>query len=184
LFKVALKELEKAINSEEFKRRVLNFSYINEYGLKINGFKECHTAQHGLLSNQQFYDLIMSGYDSFNRRADGDLDIDVSLYLKKYSSTVGYTYPNTFATWINTKFWRGQTHAHVIAQMASNPGHEYIHNMGLGHDHKNNPTREFTGPYGIGNIIYDIVLENNKQVQMKKVCSGFWWWRSCHWEKQ
>lgn len=147
MYKRALGLLERAVNSQEFKNRVLNYNYVNN-GVLINSFKNNQSK-----TNQQVYDLIMSGYDKYNKTKDGDIDISVELYFNRWSGVLGYTYPSTIKTWVNTKFWIDES---VIA---GNCLHEYCHNVGFDHAFKYNPTRKHSIPYALGFIASDIVKE-------------------------
>lgn len=151
-YKKAMKLLEKAVNSEEFKQRVLNFNY-NDNGVIINNFKGAYHHETGkLMSNQEVYDLIMSGYDIYTKEKDGDIDIESTLYSKRWSSAMGFTYPSTIRTWMNTYI------VQEIPTIAGNQGHESLgHNLGFTHSYKWNPTRQFSQPYAIGYIIASIV---------------------------
>lgn len=144
------KKLMIAINSEEFKQRVLNYSY-EDRGQKINNFKSPETEGKSM-NRREIYEYIMSGRDKFNKEADKDIDIKISLYHKRWSSAIGYTYPNTWKTWINFKFFKNFSDADV----AGNIIHEYMHNLGFDHDFNWNSTRKHTVPYAIGTIIREI----------------------------
>lgn len=71
------------------------------------------------------YERIMSGGDRYGSE-DCDIDIDITLFNKRWSKVVGYTYPGTMRTWFNRKFWRND------AFVAGNIIHEYCHNAGFG----------------------------------------------------
>lgn len=179
LYKTAIIRLEEAMNSKEFEDKVKKFKYTKPDGEIVSHFKE-----NGMLNNEAIYSLIMSGKDKFNRDADYDIDLSVTLYNKRFTSAIGYTYPNTFKTWVNTKFWNKPSFKHVVAGISGNIAHEGMHNFGFSHAYKNNPTRAFTVPYAVGNIVYDLVLENMKDVKFKRKCTGFWRWKKCKWVQE
>jgi hypothetical protein len=179
----ALDKLILAINSEEFKQRVINYQYTNN-GEVINNFK-LPEVDSKFMTRQEIYDLIMSGKDKFNTEADGDIDIKIELYNKRFSSAVGYTYPNTFKTWVNYKFFSNFSEADV----AGNIAHEYMHNLGFDHAFNSNPTRKYTVPYAIGTIIRDIIEgKEDNQKEYELVCRKVWWklWlgSKCYWVKK
>jgi hypothetical protein len=74
----------------------------------------------------EVYDLIMSGKDMYGN-ADGDLDIDITLYHRRWSRVVGYTFKGSLRTFFNRKFWRND------AYVAGNILHEACHNCGFDH---------------------------------------------------
>ena len=182
-YRRACEKLIVAINSEEFKQRVLNYQYMVN-GEIVNNFK-LPEVNEKYLSKQEVYDLIMSGKDKFNEEADGDIDIKVELYNKRFSSAIGYTYPSTWKTWINYKFFRNFSDADV----AGNIVHEYMHNLGFTHAFNSNATRQHTVPYAIGTIIRDIIEgKEDTQEDYVLVCRRVWYklWlgKRCSWVKK
>jgi len=150
----AMKLLEITLNSEEFKEEVLSYSYYKY--VKVGWFKKKKVLVEGFKSNngktnQQIYDTIMSGKDKFNKEEDEDIDIFITMFYKNNSS-LGYTYKNTFKTWINRKFYSNFKESNIVG----NVSHESTHNMGFGHDSRSNSTRKHTVPYAIGYIARNI----------------------------
>jgi len=162
-----------AINSDEFEYAVKNYKFIDPYigkirnGFHENSYKYVKVTEDGFfphvnlkityLNRAQIYNLIMSGWDKYDQKHDGDMDIEATIFYKRWSSSVGYTYSDQRGTWINTKFWTG-TELEIIARIAANIVHEYMHNLGFGHDRKWNPLRDFTVPYAIGTIVHNMIL--------------------------
>jgi hypothetical protein len=179
----SLDKLMNSINSEEFKHRVKNYSFM-EGGQIVNNFKSPEVSGK-YMTREEIYEYIMSGRDKFNDEEDGDIDIKIELYNNRFSSAVGYTYPNTWKTWINLKFFGYFSDAEVAANII----HEYMHNLGFDHPFRETPTRRHTVPYAIGNIIKDI-LEGKEDTQDNYVlvCSRSWtklWLgKTCHWVKK
>lgn len=138
----ALKRLKLVINSVEFKERVLNHTYSGEKTFVENNG----------LSNEEIYYKIMDGAEDLLPEVDQEMDLDITMYYK-YSSTVGYTYPNTTRIWVNSRFFNGYSYG----QVAANATHEWTHKLGFGHSYYNNSSRPYTVPYGIGSIISDLV---------------------------
>lgn len=170
LYRKALQAAVVAVNSDQFKYSVLDFSYTDSNGLKFDNFKRNHSypwmqfsqqdeTVNDNLSNQDIYDVLMSGWDMYSKEKDGDIDVETALYRNRFSSTVGYTYGNTLKTWSNTKFWIGDE-KQIIAIIAANIIHEYMHNLGFGHAVKWNTTRDYTVPYAIGNMVYHLIMES------------------------
>lgn len=163
----------KVLNSDQFKYAVLDFSYTDSNGLKYDNFKRNYSQPwmdyeyykkeiaSDSMSNQDIYDLIMSGWDQYTQEKDGDIDVSAKLYYKRFSKTKGYVNSGDPTIHTNVKFWQGKTDEEIIATIAGNVVHEYIHLMGFGHEHRNNSTRIYTVPYAIGNIVYNLVLESD-----------------------
>jgi len=185
LYELGVQNALAAINSEEFEQAVLNYQWKDEVFTQLN-FKSPHIeyidhetgkkVYRTEMSNEEIYDLIMSGWDKFHQTYDGDIDIESHLHFKRWSSAIGHTYPSTFKTWLNTKFWTG-SEKDIIALIAGNIVHEYMHNLGFGHAYKWNPTRDHSVPYAIGTIIRQIIDGSfipGERNQFKKVCSRTW----------
>jgi hypothetical protein len=138
----AIGRLKLVINSEEFKERVLSHTFKGERTFSLNLG----------LTNEEVYERIMSGVEVLNKELDYEMDVDVTMYYKG-GSTVGYTYPNTNRTWINSRFFNGYRPSQVVANVT----HEWTHKIGFGHTSNNSSSRPYTVPYGIGGIISDLV---------------------------
>lgn len=134
-FMLAMEEMEVVINSERFKQAILD----HEFDDQTNG-----------KTNLELYEHFMSGKTKFNEVADQDIDISLTLYYS-WKSVIGYTYPSTWFTWINRKFFSRFNDAEI----AGNVIHEDRHNAGYGHrsarDHD-------SVPYAFGYIVRDLML--------------------------
>jgi hypothetical protein len=138
----AVERIKIVINSTDFKERVLAHTY--------NGQKTF--VENEGLSNEEIYEKIMDGAEVLNPVVDNMMDVDVTMYYKA-TSTVGYTYPDTNRTWVNSRFFNGYT----AGQVSSNVVHEWTHKLGFGHSYYNNSSRPYTVPYGVGSIISELV---------------------------
>ena len=132
-FKKAMNELVKVINSREF--------YVRWMALEL--------VQTNGLTNKELYDLLMSGNSKFQNNNDRDIDVQITMYYS-YKRVVGYTYPSTWATWINRKFFRNFTEAEI----AANVFHEDWHNKGLGHKRASD---HMSVPYAGGHLVRDMI---------------------------
>lgn len=176
-YMTAIEIAKLVINSQPFKEKVRGFAYLHN-GVISSNFK----LNQGL-TNAQIYTLFMSGYDKFNKEKDGDLDLSVTLYRNRWSSARGYTYGNTFQTWINTYFFFGDENK-IIAGIVANIIHEACHNLGFDHAFKNNNTRKFTVPYAVGDIAYELAMDFLGVDQSEKVYKCyryFYFWKKCSW---
>jgi len=138
-FKKALNYAEEIINSSEFKMRFLQMPLVQANGK----------------SNEQIYRELMSGADKFNKESDNDIDVHITMYYS-FKRTVGYTYPSTWFTWINRKFFSSFDYADV----AGNVVHEYMHNMGYDHIRA---TDKWSVPYAVGYLVRDMIKEFIKE---------------------
>lgn len=145
--------LGEVLNSQEFKNKVLDFSYRNYTGyfwwkkwFTVNGF-----YQSGM-TNEQVYEKIMSGSESRKPEADNEADIHVVVLNKTNSRVIGYTYPMVDTQYLYLNWAKMLT----AVELASNMGHEWCHKLGFEHDFKSTRLRPYSVPYGIGNIISDI----------------------------
>lgn len=132
-FRSALSLGEKVLNSDSFKFKVLNYPFRETNGK----------------NNTQIYQMFMSGKDNFNKEVDNDLDIYITLYYSP-KKVIGYTYPSTFRTWVNRKFFKKFDAADILGNIT----HEYCHNLGFGHSIR--VGRKHTVPYAMGYIARDL----------------------------
>ncbi|MBT4791385.1 MAG: hypothetical protein HON90_07425 [Halobacteriovoraceae bacterium] len=138
----ALARLKIVINSKEFKQKVLDHQFEGQNSFEDNDG----------LTNEEIYDLIMLGSEVLQPEDDEQMDLDITLYYAS-NSTVGYTYPDTVRTWINNKFFKTYT----LGKVAGNVAHEWTHKLGFGHDFRNTANRKYSVPYGVGNIVKELV---------------------------
>ena len=169
LYKKGLDCAIAVINSPRFLQDIEGFKYRDSNRKKHLNFKRNYSTpwmqyvgreERTELSNKDIYSIIMSGWDMYSKEKDGDIDTNAKLYHKRLSSAMGYSYSHSLDTYSNTAKWRG-TEREIVAGVAGNIIHEYMHNLGFGHDYKWNPTREFTVPYAIGYIVRNLVLETD-----------------------
>lgn len=141
--------LEVIMNSEEFKNRVLNFTY--------NGKKEFH--QNNGLTNEEIYNHLMTGEELLMPNSTGVMNFDLTLYTSKnpWSKVKGYTNPDSMRIYINRKFFKLSSWTPV--DTAGNMAHEWVHKMGFGHDYRDNNDRPYSVPYAIGYIVGEMARE-------------------------
>ena len=141
--------LEYTVNSIEFKDSVYGHVYD----------RQIQFADNQGLSNKQIYDVIMSGQETLNPVLDYEWNIDLILYSKRFTKTIGYTYPNV--TWVksNLRFVRSMS----IAKLAGHIAHEHCHKLGFGHDFKLTKKRPYSVPYAIGTIVEALADEFLKE---------------------
>jgi hypothetical protein len=163
-FAEAIKKVHKEINSQEFRTRFLSLPLEQTNGM----------------TNVEIYDMLMSGRDKFNKAEDKDIDVYITMYYS-WKNVIGYTYPSTWWTWINRKFFS----RFDLGEIGGNIVHEYMHNMGFGH---RSPSDKMSVPYATGYLIRDMIKErlgDGEVVQRVRVCKRDWrflWLRKrCWW---
>lgn len=132
--KVSVDLLTTIINSLEFKIELTNADLI-----KTNG-----------LTPSEVYNLFMSGKDAYEETSDNEMDIHITLYHARSSRVIGYTYPGTRQTWINSKYFRYESYPTICSNIA----HEYAHNLNFTHRSRGYSLKSV--PYAIGIIIYEL----------------------------
>lgn len=134
--------LQKAVNSEEFKERLCKIEKFTDS--KLNGKK--------------VYEIFMQGRQLHENSDDYEMDIDLTIYHSN-NGTIGYTYPSTFRTWINRKFFL----AFTLSGVCGNISHEYCHKLGFVHSRWKWPSRKHSVPYAVGYLLEDICKKIEKK---------------------
>lgn len=133
-FSLAMKELERVVSSPAFKEAILAHNFDDQTNGK---------------TNQELYDDFMNGSDKFNQMNDRDMDVHLTMFYS-WKSTIGYTYPSTWWTWINRKFFK----RFGSDEIAMNVTHEDRHNDG--YDHRSARDHDSV-PYAFGYIVRDLI---------------------------
>jgi hypothetical protein len=137
----AFEIIKKVVGSEEFKNRVLNFTY--------QGKKQFF--ENKSLSNEQVYKTVLDGSEELAPGIDHEMDIELELYYS-WRNTVGYTYANKPRIYINTKFFD----VYTPAEVAGNVFHEWTHKLGFEHASSNTTGRSSTVPYALGYLVEEL----------------------------
>jgi hypothetical protein len=138
--------LEKVVNSEEFKNRVLNF---------VNTQGKTEFASNKGLTNTQIYATFMDGRETLQQNTPGEMNYYLSLYYKRYSKVIGWTNGNINTINVNWKFFKGFKPSDV----AGNFAHEWTHKIGF--DHKSAAEHD-SAPYAIGYIVREMAERATK----------------------
>ena len=104
------------------------------------------------------YTKFISGKDLYDKFADNEMDVDVTLYYNRWTKTLGYTYPNTRKTHINMAKINIEEFE-MMATVVGNIVHEYMHNLGYGHTKFWTSDRDTSVPYAYGYMARDLALE-------------------------
>lgn len=137
----AFEIIKKVVGSQEFKNRVLDFTY--------NGEKQF--VDNDNLSNGQIYTKLLNGSEDLRPGNDHTMDLDLELYYSS-RSTVGYTYADGLRIWMNTKFFD----AYTPCEVAGNVFHEWTHKLGFTHASSYSVRRDSSVPYALGYLMEEL----------------------------
>lgn len=130
--------LETVLNSRDFYNRMMEVELIQNNGK----------------TNQQIYEMIMTGAENLSPDEDHEMDIFVVPYYAN-TSTVGYTNESTPKTWINLKFFNQYNYSEI----ACNIFHEWLHKIGFDHDKRYSLARNSSVPYALGYLVEAMIEE-------------------------
>ena len=133
-FNKALELGELVLNSLEFKQMVSQYEYVENRNME----------------GEQVWQIICTGNDLYNKENDHDIDVFVTMYHNFWTGTIGYTFPDTFKTWINRKFFQDFNEAKILGNVI----HEAMHNFGF--THKDFEKRYDSVPYKVGYFARDL----------------------------
>ena len=136
----AFEVLEKVVNSEEFKNRVINFK---------NTQNERSFASNNGLSNEQIFDSFMEGRETLQPNTPGEMNFFLSLYYKRFSKVIGWTEGSINVININWKFFKN----FKPNEVAGNLAHEWTHKIGFDHE---SAAEHDSAPYAIGYIVREM----------------------------
>ena len=111
------------------------------------------------MSNQQVYDFLMGGAEEYpvqseaNQLADMRLTIYNPPRYRSQSSTLAFTSVDDPYLHIYKKYYQSAT----VAELSNTLVHEWTHKMGFDHDYDETPQRPYSVPYGVGDIIEELV---------------------------
>lgn len=132
--------IRRIVASEEFKQRVLNYTY--------KGKKQFFDNDG--LTNKQIYQKIIEGSEKMTGLGkNSTMDLELELYTDHESNTIGYTYPNIVRVYMNRKYFN----KFKPYQVADNMMHEWLHKIGFDHEVKVTPDRRHSVPYAVGYIV-------------------------------
>lgn len=134
----AEEHIKAVIGSEEFRTKVLNFTY--------NGKKQFN--YNNGLTNAQIYQKILEASETLTPGKDNEMDLKIKTYYEN-SSTVGYTSTGSGYINMNTKYLNTYTSGAVARNMT----HEWLHKLGFKHQVAYSTSRDYTVPYAIGKIM-------------------------------
>ncbi len=133
--------VKKVVATEEFRSRVLNYTY--------SGAKQF--ANNNGRTNAQVYQSILDAAETLKPAKNNIIDIGVKLYYEA-NSVVGWTNGSITYINVNTKFFN----SFDANEVAGNLFHEWLHKLGYGHDSAATAKRPYSVPYAIGYMIRDI----------------------------
>lgn len=137
----AIEIIKKVVASEEFRSKVLNFTYNGKKQFIDNNGK----------TNAQIYQMLLEGKEDLRPEVDNEMDLELQLYYS-LRNTVGYTTPGELRIYMNTRFFDPYTPSEV----AGNVFHEWTHKLGFDHDSSYSESRDYSVPYGLGYLIEEL----------------------------
>jgi hypothetical protein len=145
--KSAMILLEKVVNSQEFKNRVINFT--NRQGHRSFASNEGY-------SNEQIFDIFMDARETLQPNTPGEMNFFLKLYHKQFSKVIGWTNGDINRININWKFFKN----FGLHQVAANLAHEWTHKLGFGHS---SAKEHDSAPYAIGYIVRELAEKELKK---------------------
>ena len=136
----ALAVVEKVVNSEEFKNRVINF--------KNNKGERAFASNNGM-SNEQIYATFMEGRELLQQDTPGEMNFFLKLYNKSWSKVIGWTNRDINTININWKFFKN----FKPNEVAGNLVHEWTHKIGFSH---RSASERDSAPYALGYIAREL----------------------------
>src|SRR5690606_6717700 len=109
--RLAFRALEIAVNSDEFRDRVINFK---------NSNGERSFASNKGYTNEEIYEHFMEGREVLQPDTAGEMNFYLKLYWRPWSRVIGWTSPTTNVININWKFFK----IYLPHEEAANLAHE------------------------------------------------------------
>lgn len=148
--KDALDLIEKIINSEEFKNKILSFKFYFRSGF-FGYLKDT------VYTNSEVYEMIMKATEAPGNIAEGSIDLYLHLIDGDNGSVIGYGNPTEKEIYTyKAMFDKMKTEA-----LANHITHEWSHKLGFTHAHIETPLigkRDKSVPYAIGNIVEELAI--------------------------
>lgn len=147
----AITILNQVLNTPEFKEKILNFTYQGKQQF----------VQNNGLTNQQIYDMIMTGAEKLptvtatDEKADMYLSIYYPPWYKRFSSAVAFTYSNDKYLYLYNNYYNGASMPNLSETLV----HEWVHKLGFEHDFNSTARRPYTVPYGVGTAVNQVVTQ-------------------------
>lgn len=130
--------LEKVINSNDFKIYILDHSMNKQKNFLENNNK----------NNHQIYFNIMSGEEVLNPVKDNEWQLHLNKKFILSRSTLAYTDKKQKEIHFSSRYIENGDDASISGTIC----HEYAHKLGYGHDTKNTKQWPYTVPYAVGDI--------------------------------
>lgn len=132
--------IRKIVASEEFKNRILNYSYNGKKGFAYTD-----------MTNAQVYKALIEGSEKLNPGTDNTMNLDLEVYTAQ-TIVVGYTMPSIMKVFMNSKYLNQNNPAEVTTNMM----HEWLHKLGFKHPAEKTATRKYSVPYAIGYLVREL----------------------------
>lgn len=149
------KLLEQVLNSPEFAQEMQGFQY--SYTSGALWWKQTYISKRFRWNNGDSNPMILANIldgNELNSGKDNEVDCQITLYTGD-SGVLGYTYPSTLRTWINSYFFNTAS----LPEIAGNLTHEFCHKIGYGHEYYYSSLRQYTVPYAVGYLVVRLAKE-------------------------
>lgn len=144
--------IEQIVNTDEFKTKVLEFSWKDPKSGKTQNQFHMNDG----LSNAQVLDKILKGAElAYNTQENNTMDLNLRMYWAPFSKVIGYTTPDSDTVNNNRKYFKRMN----IAELAGHYFHEWLHKVGFDHEFNYTAQRPYSVPYAVGTIIEEIARE-------------------------
>ena len=141
------------IRTEEFRQAVLNYEHNG-----IKGFVDTD------MTREQVYNTIIDGAEKYDPDADSTMSFIATSFkpAKDEGRVVAFVYSSK--KWV---YFSEDYLFHNASNKANTVIHEWLHMIGFEHDKDESPTREYSVPYAIGDIVQGIAVNHYR--------SECWW---------
>jgi hypothetical protein len=121
--------IARIFNSEDFKKALESRKYTST-----------------TLTGPEIYTKLFAGAEALQPAVNYQMDLKVTMYYKRFSKVVGYTYPDTLVVYTHSKYHN----VYTACEVASNLTHEWSHKMGFDHSSAEDDN---SVPYSLNTII-------------------------------
>lgn len=135
----AIELLKRVISTKEFKEEVLGHTWKDE-----------QQFAHTTMDNEAVYEAILKGSEDFKPGDDNEIDLYITMFTRD-DDTIAYTRWGIPMIYLNTKYF-----SHDIPKLADTIMHEWLHKLGFRHPEEDKESRDYSVPYGVGDIIHRI----------------------------
>jgi hypothetical protein len=156
-----------AVNSPEFRDCVMNYKHKIDVVVGTTGSLWWRKYQYDthikdgfyfapgerIMSNEQVYREVMEGSEEETPEKDSEMDLVLTGRSKRFTSATAYGYPGDDEI-VLYHWWVDQA---SVPELCNTIFHEWLHNCRFEHEFNWNKCRDYSAPYGLGEIVEHIV---------------------------